>query len=204
MEPTASRIVLVGFMAAGKSTVGALVAGRLGLPFVDLDREVERLSGQPIPVTFAQLGEPGFRDLEREATERADGMVPAVIAAGGGWMARPELRERWPDAIRIWLTVGPQTVLRRMQGSWGGRPMIDPDDPERSVCELMAMREAGYARAEYVVSTEGREPEEVADRVVAIVSRRLAMRGETEARAVAGGPGRPQVSGGTSKGGEGN
>src|SRR5262245_52839309 len=78
-------LLLSGFMATGKSTVGRLVAEWCGRPFVDLDAEIERASGQSVADLFATRGEPAFRTLEREALARVlDSGTPAVVALGGG------------------------------------------------------------------------------------------------------------------------
>ena len=170
------RIVLVGFMAAGKTTVGRLLAERVGYRFVDLDREVERLAGRPIPRIFRKAGETRFRELEAEATRAldpppgAEGTVdPApggiVIAAGGGWMARPELRDRWPGAVRVWLRVEPRTVLDRVPDVTS-RPMLDPDAPLASARSLLEERRAEYRRAEAAVDTDELSPDEVVDRIL--------------------------------------
>lgn len=169
------RIVLVGFMAAGKSTVGRLLARRLGYRFVDLDREVELRAGHPIPEIFRREGETRFRELEAEATTAldppAEGESAAsdaggvVVAAGGGWMARPELRDRWPSALKVWLRVEPATVVRRVRDV-ASRPMLDPRDPLGSARRLLAERREAYARADVAVGTDDLAPEEVAERVL--------------------------------------
>lgn len=164
------RIVLVGFMAAGKSTVGRRLAARTGFAFVDLDREVEELAGRPIPDIFRDEGEDAFREMEAEVTRRLDEVRPAVISAGGGWMARPELRDRWPDAARVWLRVSPEAVLERIGDELESRPMLDPGSPLRSIRAILEARRADYARAEYRVDTDDRTPPEVARAVI----RRLA------------------------------
>jgi len=160
------RIVLVGFMAAGKTTVGRLLAARLGRPFVDLDEEVESVAGRPIAELFTSGGEAGFREMEARVTRELDGARDVVVATGGGWMARPELRDRWPDAVRVWLRVSPPMVVRRLRGRVEGRPMLNPEAPERSVRNLLDERLGDYARAELAVDTDGRTPEQVTDRIL--------------------------------------
>lgn len=170
------RIVLVGFMAAGKSTTGRRLARRVGYVFVDLDEEVERRAGRTIPEIFREDGEPAFRHLEAEVTRELDavpGEAGLVVAAGGGWMARPELRDRWGDeAVRVWLRARPETVLARVGDDVASRPMLDPDDPEASVRELQARRRDDYARAELAVDTDDLSPGEVAARVELLLRRR--------------------------------
>ena len=164
--------MLVGFMASGKSTVGRILASHLGVELVDLDDEAEARAGRPIPEIFAVDGEAAFRALEVEVTEAADAVRPAVVATGGGWMARPELRDRWPDAVRVWLRVSPPTVLARLGGEVESRPMLDPSDPERSIGRIMDSRLGDYARAEVAVDTDGRSAAEVAERVLELLELR--------------------------------
>lgn len=166
------RIVLVGFTAAGKSTVARLLAERLGYRLVDLDGEVEALAGRSIPDIFASDGEETFRALEARVTESADEIRPAVVATGGGWMARPSLRDRWPGAVRVWLRVSPPVVVRRLAGQLAGRPMLDPAEPEASVSRLLDLRLGAYARAELTVDTDGRSAEQVASRVLELLELR--------------------------------
>lgn len=166
------RIVLVGFMASGKSTVGRILASHLGVEFVDLDDEAEARAGRSIPEIFAADGEAAFRALEVEVTEATDAVRPAVVATGGGWMARPELRDRWPDAVRVWLRVSPPAVLARLGGELESRPMLDPSHPERSIGRIMDSRLGDYARAEVAVDTDGRSAAEVAERVLELLELR--------------------------------
>jgi len=99
-------IVLVGFMGAGKTTVGHLLAARLGLPFVDSDQVIEQQAGRPVRQIFAQDGEPAFRALEhRVITGLLDGPV-LVLALGGGAPEHPRTRERLATAQVVYLRVG--------------------------------------------------------------------------------------------------
>jgi len=159
------RIVLVGFMAAGKSSVGRRLAARLRYRFVDLDEQVEAMAGRAIPDIFAAGGEAVFRELEVRATEALDDIGSVVVAAGGGWMAHPGLRDRWPDAVRVWLRVSPPVVVRRLRGHLDSRPLLDPAAPEASVRRILDERLGDYARAELALDTDGRTIEQVTDRV---------------------------------------
>lgn len=175
VEPAAAlpaRIVLVGFMAAGKTTVGRRLAERLGYRFVDLDEEVERRRGRPVPEIFGREGESAFRRLEAEATRAVDDLERVVVAVGGGWMARPELRDRWPNAVRVWLKVGPAVAVERLRGALGTRPLLDAEDPVETARRLLAGREDAYGRAELAVETEGRDPDEIAAGIVERLARR--------------------------------
>lgn len=179
------RVVLVGFMAAGKTSTGRALASRTGYRFVDLDEEVERRAGRTVPEIFRDEGEAGFRRLEAEVTRELDpgggaagaagpgpqaddsgGGAGLVVATGGGWMARPELRDRWPDAVRVWLRVTPEEALRRLEDDLASRPMVDPDEPLASLRRTLERRREDYARAEHAVRTVGRTPDEVAGRIL--------------------------------------
>lgn len=164
------KVVLVGMMGAGKSTVGRLLADRLGYAFVDLDDEVEALAGRSIPQIFDAGGETLFRELEAEATERQNGATATVLAVGGGWMARPELRDQWPGSVRVWLRVTPEEAWNRLSSDAAARPMLDPDQAGESLERLLAEREAAYELAEISVSagdSSGRAAaEQTADLIV--------------------------------------
>lgn len=165
------RVVLVGFMAAGKSTVGPLLARELGYRFVDMDAEVERRAGASVRRLFETEGEAAFRELEAEVTRALDQARHVVVAAGGGWMARPELRDRWPDAVRLWLRAEPDTILARLGDATASRPLLG-EEPADAVRRLSAEREAAYARAELAVRTDGRSPAQVARRALEALLRR--------------------------------
>ena len=152
-------------MAAGKSTVGRLVAERLGWPFVDLDAEVERIAGLPVPEIFRRRGEEAFRELEGRVTRELSLPRRAVVAAGGGWMARPELRDRWDGAVRVWLQVGASEAMERLRGSLDSRPMLG-EDARADLRRLLEERRDDYAGAELRVATGGKAPDRVADEVI--------------------------------------
>jgi len=163
----APLIVLVGLPGAGKSTVGALLAERLGARFVDLDRWIEERAGRPVSVIFAESGEAEFRRLEREATAALGPERPLVAAPGGGWVMQPGLRRSLaPDALLVWLEVEPAEAARRMGAAAGERPLLAGDAVDR-LERLLAEREAAYAAADMRVRTDGRDPEAVVDELLA-------------------------------------
>lgn len=157
-------------MAAGKSTVGRRLAERLRYSFVDLDEEVERLSKRTIPELFDDGGEAAFRRMEEAVTAALDETRDVVIATGGGWMTRPELRDRWPDAVRVWLRVGPQAAWERVAGDLAARPTLSSIDPEGSLRSLMRERAAAYGLAELSVNTDAPTPEETAELVADLLA----------------------------------
>ena len=155
-------VALVGFMGAGKSTVGELLAARLGCPFVDLDAELERAFG-PIPEQLARDGEPAFRAREAAAVRRLCRRPVGVLAPGGGAFMDPESRARLQGAwVTVYLRAPLDTLASRVGG--GARPLWD----ER-VAERFAARAATYEQAAHVIDTRGLSPEQVAGRVVAAV-----------------------------------
>jgi shikimate kinase len=163
------KIVLVGIMGAGKSTVGRSLAERIGYAFVDLDEEVERETGRSIPQIFSELGESAFRQLEVSVSERQDAARRTVLAAGGGWMARPGLRDRWPDAVRVWLRVSPEEAWARISEAADDRPMLDPARPRETLQRLLAEREAEYEQAEISVPTGGATVAETVDLILELI-----------------------------------
>jgi shikimate kinase len=158
------RVVLVGFMGSGKSTVGPLLADLLGWGFLDLDQAIESRTGRPVPALFAEHGEAAFRQLERQMAEEATGLEWHVVAAGGGAFTRPETRAALQkDALVVWLKVDLETALRRIPSD-GSRPLAG----NRAIMrELFALREPAYALADLTVEASDGAPATVARRVEA-------------------------------------
>jgi shikimate kinase len=157
-------VVLVGLSGSGKSATGAILARRTGRRFVDLDSAIEAEAGARLEEIFREEGEPGFRRREAEVTSSLPVDEPVVIAAGGGWMARPGVRDTWPDAVRVWLRVSPEEAARRLAGS-APRPLLANESPVAGLQSLLDARLPSYRLAEYTVDTDGRSPAQVADAV---------------------------------------
>ncbi|HEY8368347.1 MAG TPA: shikimate kinase [Thermodesulfobacteriota bacterium] len=166
LEPDAN-IVLVGFMGAGKSAVGRSLARRLGRPFVDTDREVERRAGRTIPAIFAAEGEPAFRALEREAIAETAARRGLVVATGGGAPVDPaNLAALRASGFVVYLAARPETLLARV-GAGEGRPVLaGADDPAVRVRELLERREPAYRQADLIVETDDLAVAAVATRVL--------------------------------------
>jgi shikimate kinase / 3-dehydroquinate synthase len=127
------HLALIGFMGAGKSTIGREVAQRIARPFVDLDRELEQRHG-PIPELFQERGETEFRRLEEQALAEALAGPDAVIALGGGAVLSPLNRERLEArAFRVFLDVDVETAWERVQGS--DRPLARDEEDFRQLYE---------------------------------------------------------------------
>jgi shikimate kinase len=152
------RIVLVGFMGAGKTTVGRLLAEQLGWSFVDLDERVEAAAGKTVAAIFAEDGEPAFRDAEREAARQVARRHHVVIAAGGGAFVDPETRALLSrGATTVWLRCALPALLARIPSD-GSRPLARN---RATIGALLPDRENIYRQADLVVDTTSAAPDEV-------------------------------------------
>lgn len=168
---TPRAAVLVGFMGAGKSSVGKALARRLGAEFVDLDDRIEAGAGRTIGEIFSLEGERAFREREREAIRDAVTVPGRVIATGGGAFLDEDSRQRLKAyAPVIFLDVSPATALKRLAGDTS-RPLLSGGDREKAVRELMERRRPAYRQADFRVSTENRTAERVAEEVFLLLSR---------------------------------
>jgi shikimate kinase / 3-dehydroquinate synthase len=166
-------IVLSGFMATGKSTVGPLLAARLGVPFLDTDAELERITGRRVPDLWKDEGEAAFRAREGALVETLlVDPVPRVISFGGGTVTAPRTR-RWAldHALVVTLTASPESIAARV-GELASRPNLAVgSDPAARARELLAQREAAYAECHLMLSTDAMEPDAVVDAVVRLAGR---------------------------------
>lgn len=165
------HLVLVGLPGAGKSTVGPLVAERLGCPFLDLDVVIESGAGRPVAAIFASRGEPAFRELEREAMDGALAGPFAVIAPGGGWAAQPgNLAAAERRAVLVYLAISPAAAAERLAGN-SDRPLLVGSQPREVLEQLLLAREPFYRLAALEVDAEAGPPDFVAEGVVAAALR---------------------------------
>lgn len=172
-------LVLVGFMGTGKTAVGRVLAARLGWPLVDTDELIVQAAGKPVARIFAEDGEPVFRAAETAVLKTLAGFTatPRVVATGGGIVLAAE---NWPLLHSLGdvagLTAEPATVLQRV-GAAQDRPLLagTPEEVRVRIARLLNERRAAYARSDQLFPTDGRTPEEVADRI-------LSWRREREAR----------------------
>lgn len=165
--PVIERIILIGFMAAGKSTVGRVLADRLGWEFLDFDEEIERRTGMSIAEIFEIAGEPAFRALEAELTADIAGARDIVLAPGGGWIKQPDLLERLgPGSLVVWLHITPEEAVRRARQAPTHRPLLAGPDPLERARLLMAEREPYYALADVVVDVDDRTEDEIAREIL--------------------------------------
>ena len=158
------RVFLSGFMAAGKSTVGAELARQLGVGFVDLDAAIESRVGATIGEIFEDMGEETFRDLESEELALAAERDPVVVALGGGTVVRVENRDLIADRGRlVWLDTPRSTILTRLRHGESSRPLVG--DPEQTL-RLLDERLAVYQQCDvHVRPADSDSPTEVAHQI---------------------------------------
>ena len=160
------NIVLCGFMATGKSSVGRRLAEMLGCDFLDLDSMIEAEEGMPISQIFASRGEPAFRALEARMVERIALRKGCVVAAGGGTIVdEKNLRRLKRNGIVITLTADIKTILERA-GAADDRPLLRGNNKAERIRRLMEQRQQAYARADIVIDTSSKSIDEVAKSVL--------------------------------------
>ena len=157
------RILLVGFMGSGKSTVGRIVARHLGWRFIDFDDIIEERVGLTVTEIFRERGEPFFRKVEGEVGEELLRLDKVVLASGGGWPVPVGRLESLPETtLSVWLRVSPEEAVRRVAGEGSQRPLLEGPEPVGRARELLEVREGRYTMAHLTLDTEGAAPQELA------------------------------------------
>jgi shikimate kinase len=166
------RIYLTGFMGCGKTTVGPALARRLGVPFVDLDQEIERRAGMTVREVFERQGEPAFRSMEAEALRGTLAWPDVVVAVGGGTLTF-ETNARWVSAqgLSVWLNLPFATIASRIGGvGKTDRPLFKD---EVQALALYRERLPVYRRSDLTVDIAPEEgPEEIAARIALLIGNR--------------------------------
>ena len=160
-------LILTGFMGSGKSSVGKIVAERLGYRFVDLDAEIVNASGCSINETFARVGEQEFRTLESSQLEQIlSAGEGSVLATGGGAVISAQNRTLMRSrGVIINLKVTLDQVLTRLKGC-SDRPLLAGEDAAKRATTLMNEREQYYADADIRIDTDGKSMEDVAAEIL--------------------------------------
>ena len=163
----AERIYLIGFMGAGKTTVGRLLAELLGWSFVDLDTEIQSVEGRSVADIFESSGEPHFRRVESEQLREVSRLPNSVVALGGGTYADPDNRAHVEaSGLSVYLETALESIRDRI-GDDGARPLF-ADSPR--IAELYQQRLPSYRMASVTVNTDGLNSKELANRIFQIVS----------------------------------
>ncbi|OEU88823.1 shikimate kinase [Streptomyces abyssalis] len=165
---TGPAVILVGPMGVGKTTVGELLAQRLGTACRDTDEDIVQAAGRPISEIFLDEGEPHFRALEREAVRTALAEHTGVLALGGGAVLAPETRQLLEGAPVVFLDMDVAEAVKRV-GLDAPRPLLMMN-PRKQWRELMDARRPLYTEvATAVVSTENRTPDEVVGEILDVL-----------------------------------
>ncbi|MCH7949183.1 MAG: shikimate kinase [Thermodesulfobacteriota bacterium] len=164
------NIFLVGFMGAGKSTVGMILAEKIGYKYCDADKFIEKQAGNTITKIFAEHGENYFRDLESESMESLSAQEKQVVATGGGVVQRDR---NW-DAMNsggttIYLKAPIEVIWERIKHS-KDRPLLLVENPFETARELLNKRTPLYERADLIVDTSNLSLEEVAEEIIQAIN----------------------------------
>ena len=171
------NVVLIGFMGTGKTTVGRLLAGRLGRPFVDSDKKIELWHGMSIKEMFENHGENYFRQREKEAIARLSRYHNAVIATGGGVVLQQKNMERLKrHGVIIALTAELEMILQRTARK-DARPLLNGVERAETVRNLLQNRESLYKQAAFVVDTTTLTPQQVVAEIMEFLQQEGYLRG---------------------------
>jgi shikimate kinase len=165
-------VVLVGMMGAGKSSIGRRLAGRLNVPFVDADTEIEKAAGMSIPDIFARHGEADFRNGEARVIARLLDGGPQVLATGGGAVMNPDTRAAIrAKGVSVWLAADADVLLRRINKRRHERPLLQSAaDPAETVRALLAAREPVYAQSDLTVQSRDAPHDIIVSEIIATLA----------------------------------
>lgn len=164
------HLVFVGLMGAGKSVIGRMVAQQMGLPFIDTDAEIERVSRMSIPELFASYGEAEFRSLETRVIERLLKGAPRIISTGGGAFINERTRAAIEaGGVSIWLRAELDVLWERVSKR-DNRPLLKTENPKQTLENLMNHRYPIYAQADLTVESRDVRKEIVAGAVLSAIA----------------------------------
>ena len=169
---TSQRVALIGLRGAGKSTLGSALAELLGVPFIELNREVERETGMPAAEVFDLYGQAGYRRIEHRCLERVLAEHErAVLSLGGGVVSEGDTFDLLLRSCRtVWLRASPEEHMGRVLAQGDLRPMAGHQDAMEDLKRILAAREPMYRKADAVVDTSGQSPAESLQALRRVVS----------------------------------
>jgi shikimate kinase len=160
------NLALIGFMGAGKTSVGRLAAEQLRFDYLDTDEMIQSLTGRSITDIFKTDGEPAFRALERQIVGELAARSRTVISTGGGLPVNPDnLASLKTHALVVCLWASSEKIWERVKNQTH-RPLLHASDPQKKIRDLLAAREPFYKQADVLVNTDIRAVREVAQQVV--------------------------------------
>jgi shikimate kinase len=164
-----TNIALIGYMGTGKTIVGQALAEKLDMNLVEMDWFIEQEAGMGIPEIFSKEGEIGFREREIAATKKIAGEKSCVIACGGGIILNKINTDRLKESsVIVYLTASPGTILKRVSGEAGQRPLLEVEDQLKTIKEMLKYRGPYYERAaEITVNTSRLTVNAVAETIMA-------------------------------------
>ena len=167
VEARRGRIALIGLRGAGKSTLGAILGGRLEVPFLELDKLIEQESGVGLSAIFDLYGQSGFRRLERRCLDQVIELHPRfVLATGGSLVSEPATFERLLTmCFTVWLKATPEEHMQRVIAQGDMRPMADNRESMSDLERILEVREPLYRKADLAVDTSALSVEEAVDLV---------------------------------------
>lgn len=162
-------VYLIGMMGSGKSTLGHHVAKALGYRFLDTDTLIEKAAGQPISKIFAESGETAFRELETQVLGQVASFKKMVVATGGGIVVE---RQNWHFlhyGVTVWLDASVEVLYSRLKSD-RHRPLLQTDNPQKTLQTLLNQRKHLYDQADVRVSiTQNEAPDKVAKRILTAI-----------------------------------
>ncbi len=168
-----ARVLLVGFMGSGKSTVGRSLARALGWTFADFDEEIAEAEGMPVAEIFRSRGEQHFRAVEASVARGLLMRNEVVLASGGGWAAAPGRLDEVPSGTEtFWLHVSAEEAVRRVSAEPGSRPLLTAEAPLDQAAALLRERESFYRAAGNAVDTSHLSVDDVTTEILRVLSAR--------------------------------
>jgi len=168
------NLVLIGYRGTGKSTIGKLLAERLGMRYVSMDNEVVEKAGMPVPEIVEKYGWQKFRDLESEVTRDLAGFDNLIIDTGGGVIERAENIDNLQfNACVFWLKATIETIVERIEAGTQRPALIPGKSFTEEVAEVLERRTPIYeSAAHYEVDTDNATPQQVAENIIEILASR--------------------------------
>ena len=161
-----ANLTLIGFMGAGKSSVGRLAAEQLHFDYLDTDELIQTRTGRTISEIFAKDGEPAFRKLEQQLVTELAARKRTVISTGGGLPTNPvNLASLKTHSLVVCLWASPEKIWERVKNQTH-RPLLNNPNPRLKIQELLAVREPFYRQADVLINTDLRSAREVTQQVV--------------------------------------